>query len=408
MFHFVVASTFYTASLEKPLERALGDSGHAASVLCVPYNQLQSFLLDPRSVVPEGTPCTVLLLLRVEDLIRLDLAALAGKTDGAQSACLCLLRERELQFLDVLSGISQLQMTVMVMPAGLGAYDTGFLGNAPRVTEYKIAAEVRRQQKHLLVDWREFAKAEKLSTWLSPTADRLGHVPFTPAGLQAVADFFVSRLDSLPTVTIEANSSAKDGLTLEKFLGSLDVVVSIAPLTSQDEQTARNLVRHTTHFINLTGAGWDKALTAGDTFAESWVVRVSDRFGNYGISGAVVFRIVAGKMLVDFFFLICPVLGKQVEHAVFSWMADVAEQHGAKVIEVPFVQGRDNKVLAGPLSRLSDELNIGHFTDLPPGAEKKFLLNVLDMKERIAGETLNREAFATTISKMKVSELATK
>jgi hypothetical protein len=396
----VIASSFYTASLEKSFERALDRDGKTRTVRSVPYNQLLTFLLDPRSVIPEGTTCQVLLLLRVEDFIRLDLTALAGKTTAEEGTCLRLLRERELQFLDVLSSISHLRLTVIICPAGLGAFDTAFLGNATRVAEFKIAAEFRRQQKHMVIGWREFAKPEKLGAWLSPTADRLGHVPFTPAGLQAIADFFVGQLERMPISMLESDSGDKGGLTLERFLGSLAVEVSLSPLIQEDEQPVRNLVRHTTHFINQTGGDWDNALSVSNTRFESWIVRVADRFGSYGISGAVVFVIEADKMLVDYLFLSCPVLGKQVELALFSWMADVAEQRGAAYIEIPFVSGRDNSVLAEPLARFSGE-------SLPSsvaGTRKHFVLRVDGLKDWIAAQAPNREAFSAIVANLEVGE----
>src|SRR3954468_23913698 len=71
----VVASTFYTAALERPLVNAFEASGKAVSLTGVPYNQLYSFLLDPYSVIPEKTPVKALILVRVEDLIRMELVS---------------------------------------------------------------------------------------------------------------------------------------------------------------------------------------------------------------------------------------------------------------------------------------------------------------------------------------------
>ena len=87
----VLASSFYTAALEMPFTQALVRRGHTHSVVCVPYNQLFTFLLDPRSVIPENVDASVLLLLRVEDLIRLELAQ---GSSNAPDPILRLLRQR--------------------------------------------------------------------------------------------------------------------------------------------------------------------------------------------------------------------------------------------------------------------------------------------------------------------------
>ena len=122
----VLASSFYTAALEIPFTQALAKHGHTHSVVCVPYNQLFTFLLDPRSVIPEGVDASVVLLLRVEDLIRLELAQ---HNSNRSDSTLPLLRQRTEEFVDVLSRISRLRLTVMMCPSGRGAYDVGSLGN---------------------------------------------------------------------------------------------------------------------------------------------------------------------------------------------------------------------------------------------------------------------------------------
>src|SRR5580700_7994137 len=69
----VLASTFYTAALEKPIAEALANRGYPHTVACVPYNQLYTFLLNPQSLLAPNTSVAVVVLLRMEDLIRLEL-----------------------------------------------------------------------------------------------------------------------------------------------------------------------------------------------------------------------------------------------------------------------------------------------------------------------------------------------
>src|SRR5439155_1427038 len=192
---FTAHSHFYTAALEMPFTQALAKQGHTYSVVCVPYNQLFTFLLDPRSVIPEGVDASVVLLLRVEDLIRLELAQ---HNSNRSDSTLPLLRQRTEELVDVLSRISRLRLTVMMCPSGRGAYDVGSLGNSPRVGEHKILAALRSRQKHLVVSWSEFERAAQPGNWFNPAGDRLGHVPFMPEGLDALADFFVGQLNRMP------------------------------------------------------------------------------------------------------------------------------------------------------------------------------------------------------------------
>src|SRR5437868_12898279 len=110
----VVVSSFYTAAFEKPFATALARRRQTASVLCVPYNQLHTFLLDPRSHIPADTAAQVVLLLRVEDLIRFELAALGKDMALDRDTCVRAFRERIEQFLDVLKRVSRMRMVVLL------------------------------------------------------------------------------------------------------------------------------------------------------------------------------------------------------------------------------------------------------------------------------------------------------
>jgi hypothetical protein len=397
----VLASSFYTEALAIPFTQALAKRGYAHSVVCVPYNQLFTFLLDPGSVIPENVDASVVLLFRVEDLIRLELAQRNAK--GSDSTLL-LLRQRTEELVDVLSRISRLRLTAMMCASGRGACDVGFLGNAPRVAEHKILAALRSRQKHLVVAWSEFERAAQPGNWFNPAGDRLGHVPFMPEGLDALADFFVGQLDRMPTARLMPQSGGSDVMDLERFLTSLDVGMTIAPLTIDDEQPVLDLIRHTTHFVNLPNQRWDggRLRPAG---GESWGVRVHDRFGEYGISGALTFDFESNAMRVRLLFLSCPVLGKQVEYALFAWMAQMAEQRHAESIEVPFVRGRDNQGLSGLLARLAEDAPASEIGPLPTGAEHRFRLRVSGLAERVEKESQSPAVVSAILSKIQIAEV---
>src|SRR5215469_508742 len=350
----VLASSFYTAALERPFSKVLARENKEVGLSSVPYNQLHTFLLEPSSVIREDTSTSVLLLLRAEDLIRFELIV-KGK---ALEACFAALRERTEEFLNVLSRVSRSRLTVLLCPSGRGAYDVSFLGNAVRVSEFKIAAELRRQQRHWVMGWQEFESAAKLQGCFNASADRLGHVPFSPEGLSALANHFVARLDRMPVTLLSPNGGTSGSTDLEHFLSTLNMEIEIAPLAAPDEQKIIDLVRHTTHFINIPGRKWEggaiQNLDSGAHKGEAWVVRVRDRFGDYGLSGAITFGIQENIMQVGLVFLTCPVLGRQVEYAFLEWMAKVALERGASDIDIPFTAGRDNQNLESLLANLTE------------------------------------------------------
>lgn len=398
----VLASSFYTAALETPFVEALVNQGLPHTVACVPYNQLYNFLLNPRSFVPANTSVSVVLLIRVEDLIRLELAQLGKDRSGELESILTVFRQRTEELLAILGQISRLRLTVIFCPAGRGAYDISFLGNAPRVAEHRIAAAIRSQRRHLVLGWSDFERAAKPGTWFNRAGDRLGHVPFTPEGLDELAAYFVGQLERLPIVTLDADSNGTNDLDLNRFLASLKVEVTIAPLTAEDDQPVLDLIRHTTHFINLAGRKWDaeslRAFVASMPDNECWILRVQDRFGSYGVSGAVTFGFEAEVMRIGLLFLSCPVLGKQVEHALFGWIAEMAEQRHASCIEVPLVHGPDNQGLHALLARLAEEVSAAEVL----AADQCFRLTVTGLAGRVGAEAPNPAVVPTILSRMQV------
>lgn len=401
----VLASSFYTGSLEQPFAQALERQEELHSVVCVPYNQLHTFLLDPRAVIREQVPAHVILLMRVEDLIRLELAGHKKNDAASESFCLRVFRERTEQFLEVVKRISGLRLAVLICPSSQGAHDIGFLGNAVRVAEYKIAAELRNQQRHRVFLWSDFERATHATAVFNAAGDRLGHVPFSPEGLEILAEFFVAQLGALPATNLKPQSYPNDNFSLRQFLSGLKVELYLTPLTPEDEETALALIRHTTHFITTPDRKWMSgelsALASEAASGEGWIVRVRDRFGDYDVSGTMVFAFEGETMRVGFWFLTCPILGKQVEYALMSWMAQVAEMHHAQTIELPFVKGRDNQVLYSFLASLAEEPN----ATLASRAQRVFRVPVSGLRERVLQVSPDASAVKDMLARLRVSNL---
>jgi hypothetical protein len=399
----VLASTFYTAALEQYLRNALSEAGAASSISCVPYNQLHTFLLRPRSLVSEGIATKIILLFRAEDLVRTELVASA-----VPAQCLQAFRERSKEFLEVLCGISGVQLTVLICPSGRGAFDVSFLGNALRVTEHRVTAELRRQQVHRVIPWSEFERSWKVGKLFNPAGDRLGHVPFSPEGLEVIARFLVAELGRMPDTKLDTSGGGGGKEHLERFLNSLELKMSIAPLNDEDEALAVNLVRHTTHFVNWPGRKWDRGdiatLAARQKRGQAWSIRVRDRFGDYGLSGALTFGIEDGTMRVGLLFLTCPVLGRQVEYGLWGWIAKVGEELGVDLINVPFTPGRDNQGLRHLLTRLAD--GNGHCHAVAHSlSDMSFTLRVHGLTDRILQEAPSPMSARIIVAKLQAESV---
>jgi acyl carrier protein len=92
-----------------------------------------------------------------------------------------------------------------------------------------------------------------------------------------------------------------------------------------------------TNQMNFTGRRRNAAEIAEllrDGGAECFTVHVSDRFGSYGLVGAVIFTTQADCLEVDSFLLSCRALGRGVEHRMLARTGEIAVERGLNWVVV--------------------------------------------------------------------------
>jgi acyl carrier protein len=77
--------------------------------------------------------------------------------------------------------------------------------------------------------------------------------------------------------------------------------------------------------------------------AECLTVHVSDRFGSYGLAGAMIFRGGADAISIDTFLLSCRALGRGVEHRMLATLGQIAQQRGLAAVEARYVRSQRNR-----------------------------------------------------------------
>lgn len=170
--------------------------------------------------------------------------------------------------------------------------------------------------------WTEVA--DLLDTWT--VGDR--PVRGEPAELIRDADDLSRRgvFDRMPAPAPAARTRTRPAepaktLSLADFVASLNVQVDCGPVGSDMAKVAEVVSRARDFTL-----GGDPDLT--DPGREVIAVRVRDRFGDYGISGAVGLRRTGEDWVADVFSLSCPVLGKGVQDQV---LADILGRTGGRV-----------------------------------------------------------------------------
>jgi FkbH-like protein len=144
---------------------------------------------------------------------------------------------------------------------------------------------------------------------------------------------------------IERQHFRKESLSFADFLHSLDLKIQISELTPDYLNRVSQLTQRTNQFNcstirrseneirNLCQAGKSDCL----------VVDVSDRFGDYGLVGAIIFQVGAEAINVDTFLLSCRALGRGVEHRMLARLGEIARERGLGRINIIFVASGKNQ-----------------------------------------------------------------
>lgn len=170
-------------------------------------------------------------------------------------------------------------------------------------------------------------------------------------------------IDALPTRSDDKKSTkvAHEGTalaTLDDFHQRLNLHVHIAPINPADVGRLTHLGETVTEF-NLTGESFATARLEYEITArarEFLSIRVTDRFGDYGVAGALVLAATDDLLIVDAFLLNCRVLGRNVEWIVLEQLAQIARERGLTRICLRYRTTPRNHVARDFLVRLAPEM----------------------------------------------------
>ncbi|MBT4701829.1 MAG: FkbM family methyltransferase, partial [Rhodospirillaceae bacterium] len=141
------------------------------------------------------------------------------------------------------------------------------------------------------------------------------------------------------------NKSLSEALTFDDFLGSLNLAIEIEPAKPEDYARLSQLTSRTNQF-NIHKAPLDQSSIASEaerSDGECLAIRVTDKFGDYGLCGLVIFEDGAGFIDVKALLLSCRVLGRGVEHALLAKLGTEARARGFTSVRITFVPSAKNQ-----------------------------------------------------------------
>jgi amino acid adenylation domain-containing protein/FkbH-like protein len=140
------------------------------------------------------------------------------------------------------------------------------------------------------------------------------------------------------------NEALQGAMDLEQFLASLALEVDVTPLQPQQLERVVELIQRTNQF-NLTTirrTASEIELLWSSRKMQIMVVHVRDRFGDYGLVGAVLFRSDQRSIDVDTFVLSCRVLARGVEHRIVNELGRIGREAALSQIVLRFRQSQRN------------------------------------------------------------------
>jgi FkbH-like protein len=143
---------------------------------------------------------------------------------------------------------------------------------------------------------------------------------------------------------LERQRAKTQAASLQDFLRTLQLEVRIAPMSPKDLARVAQLTQRTNqmNFTTVRRSEGDIQALLESGKAECLAVHVSDRFGSYGLAGAMIFRGGVDAIAIDTFLLSCRALGRGVEHGMLAALGQIARDRGLATVEARYVRSQRN------------------------------------------------------------------
>jgi len=319
--HLPITSTFTATPLQAPLQAAFTKLGLTLNVAVTQYGQMSEFMLRPAR---SGSGIVgAVVLLRLEDWLR-ELGESTGQVNGTSARQ--ELRKRLDEFLVQLPLLAPPGRSIwlLICPSAGWIAEQFKLTALCRTFTNLLEARLRNVPRINVLPWPESLSSEE---YFDRELDRTNHVPFTQGAFAQLSESLADHLSRSLTSSNENLAPAAGGSPeLANFLAGLRVRVDVAAASSNSSADVGRILRTAASF---SLAGEKPALSDAEVemiiaAQTCWVISVSDRLSDYGVSGVLNARTQESALVIDTMSLSCPVLGKQVEYAVLMALQQIA------------------------------------------------------------------------------------
>jgi FkbH-like protein len=206
---------------------------------------------------------------------------------------------------------------------------------------------------------------------------------------------------------VEREHLRQDSLTFADFLAGLGLKIEIAQMGSEELPRVAQLTERTNQFnlttIRRSESEIQQLCESGSL--ECQVVKVKDRFGDYGLVGLLLFASDDEALTVDTFLLSCRVLGRGVEHQMLAFLGAIAQKRGLSRVEVPILPTKKNQPALDFLENLGKEFQQekdgGWLFRFPSEIAANFSLNPSQAETKSTQVNLHNKA--TSLAEVRLS-----
>ncbi len=381
-----VASTFNCTPMHASLQAVLTEAAVAEGVDFVQYTQISEYLLS--ATATSANSLGTLVILRVEDWLREEMQTTSGElvSDGQIRQ---QLRARVDEFISQLATLSDSgkQVWFLTCPSIGWVAEQFKLATLFRTYTNLIATRVRNLAQVTSLTWPAMLSSGQID---DRGADHLEQIPFTQTGFDQLGSFTGKQVvHTLARKDGSVASAAGESTALADYLAGLNLKVGIYPAVPDDRAHVDRLLRGTASF-SLAG---EKPSISDAEISDllethsSLLVTVSDRVSDYGPTGLILLRLTDDAMAITSMALSCVVLGKQVEYAVLSGLAQIAAARRLSRLVFDYVPASRNQAIRNFLESITDR-----------ESEVRYVLPVDLVEARVKAAAINPDAWTVTNS----------
>ena len=137
----------------------------------------------------------------------------------------------------------------------------------------------------------------------------------------------------------EAARQGARPLDFGEWISSLRITIGFEAPTSDDDRARVVQMAARTNQFNFTT---ERLAAFPPPPVQVAIVRVADRYGDYGVVGTMIYRIDGQTLALENFMMSCRVLGRGVEQAMMAWIGACALKAGCTSVRLTFIATERN------------------------------------------------------------------